>query len=126
MNITTPALLALFVTAGLAQDIRTPPNYRIENLSVTEIVKDPANFISEASIDSRGNEVVVVYVRHPGLRHSDDGSIMFVASHDGGKTWDLNSLAVAMPQSQRWGFTSAACLILKDGTILAFAVANTA
>jgi hypothetical protein len=31
-----------------------------------------------------------------------------------------------MAESERWGFTSPACILLKDGTILVFAVANTA
>ena len=125
MKLIIPAVLALCVSAAYAQPA-AKPNYRIENLKITEIVKDPANFISEISIDSRDKEVVVVYVRHRGLRHSDDGSIMFLASHDAGQTWDLSTHTVAMPQSERWGFTSPACIILKDGTILAFAVANMA
>jgi sialidase-1 len=118
-------LLAAAVSTAAGQE-KAAPNYRIQGLEIQEVLKDPKNFISEASIDARGDEVVVVYVRHRGLRHTDDGSIMFVASHDGGRTWDLSTHVVAMPESERWGFTSPACLILKDGTILAFAVANTA
>lgn len=116
-------LMLLVGTALVAQD---KPNYRMEGLKIAEIVKDPDNFISEASIDSRGKEVITVYVRHRALRHTDDGSIMFLASHDGGETWDPESVTVAMPESARWGFTSPACLILRDGTLLVFAVANTA
>lgn len=119
-------LLSLLATAASGQPGTARPNYRIADLKIEEIVPDPDNFISEASIDARGNEVIAVYVRHRGMRHSDDGSIMFVASHDGGRTWDLNSRTVAMPQAAQWGFTSPACLLLKDGTILAFALVNTA
>jgi hypothetical protein len=123
---TTIVALALLITTASSQQPQRTPNYRIQDLKIQELVQDPDNFISEASIDCRGNEVIAVYVRHRGLRHSDDGSIMFVASHDGGKTWDSASRVVAMPESARWGFTSPACLRLKDGTTLTFAVANTA
>jgi hypothetical protein len=82
--------------------------------------------LSEASIDTRGKEALAVYVRHRKLRDTDDGSILSIVSHDGGRTWDRRSLVVAMPESPTWGFTSPACLILKDGTMLVFALANTA
>lgn len=101
-------------------------NYRIEGLQITELIQDPKNYISEASVDARGTEAIAVYVRHRGFRHTDDGSIMFVASHDSGRTWDATTHVVAMPQSERWGFTSPACLMLKDGTYLVLALANTA
>lgn len=115
-------LLALVLTTAAGQE----KNYHVQDLKISEIVKDPDNFISEASIDSRRNDVIAVYVRHRGLHHSDDGSIMFLASHDGGQNWDQATHVVAMPQSALWGFTSPACILLKDGTILVFAVANTA
>lgn len=117
-------IVALTLGAGLL--LAAAPNYRVEGLQIQELVEDADNFISEASIDTRGNEAMAVYVRHRGLRHSDDGDILFVASHDGGRTWDRGSLTVAMRQSANWGFTSPACFILQDGTLLAFALVNTA
>jgi hypothetical protein len=119
----------MFATTAWSQDKKVlpdKPNYRIQDLKIAEIVQDPKNFISEISIDGRGNEVIAAYVRHRGLRHTDDGSIMFVASHDAGQTWDLSTHVVAMPESPRWGFTSPACIRLKNETILVFAIANTA
>lgn len=134
-SISTPALMAaLWAFFGVAATGQQPPsrasapspNYRVQDLRISELAKDPDNFVSEASIDRRGDKVIAVYVRHRGLRHTDDGSILLVASHDGGRSWDTATPAVAMQESEAWGFTSPACLILKDGTILVFAVANTA
>jgi hypothetical protein len=56
-------------------------NYRIEDLEISGIGHDPENFDSEVGIESQGDEVVVTYIKHRGLRHTDDGSVMFIRSH---------------------------------------------
>ena len=92
---------------------------------ITEPVLDDENFIAEASLDIRGNDLVMTWVRHRGLRHTDDGSILFARSRDRGETWDDSSIVVAMAERPTWGFTMCGVKILRDGTILAFAHANT-
>ena len=96
----------------------------IEDLQITEPVQDSDNFITEASIDARGDEVVLAYVRMRGLAHGDDGSIMLIRSQDRGQTWDQSTHVVAMEQRKTWGFTSPGLKLLRDGTIIVVAHAN--
>lgn len=97
---------------------------KIVDLQTSEVVKDDDNFIAEASIDSVKDEVVMVYSRQRGMKHSDDGSIVFIKSKDGGLTWDYSSHVVALKQYRDWGFTSPAVKILNDGTIIVLAHTN--
>ena len=75
-------------------------------------------------IESQGDEVVATYIKHRGLRHTDDGSVVFIRSHDGGRTWDAGTHTVAMRQHADWGFTSAGVQLLRDGTVLALGLSN--
>ena len=93
----------------------------IEDLEIQVVVDDPDNYVAEASIDIIGDNAVMAYARMRGLAHHDDGSIMFMNSNDGGKTWDQSSLIAAMPEHEDFGFTSASVKIRQNGTIMVFA-----
>jgi len=96
-------------------------NLDIKDLEVQVLADDPENYSAEASIDIVGGNAAMTYVRMRGLKHSDDGSIMFIKSNDEGRTWDKSTLVVAMPQYDNWGFTSSGVKILKNGTIIVIA-----
>jgi hypothetical protein len=99
-------------------------DFGVDDLEIREVVRDPDNFIAEAGIDARGQHVALVYSRYRGMRHSDDGSILFASSHDGGRSWSEPADTVCLEQFETWGFTSPGVKILADGSILAIAHAN--
>jgi sialidase-1 len=108
------------------QSAMSGPDFTIEDLSTRTLVEDPDNFIAEASIDSRGNLVVLAFCRFRGLRHTDDGDIVVWLSEDAGKTWDSANETVPFPQHKHWGYTMPGVKILADDTILVTAFANRA
>jgi sialidase-1 len=96
----------------------------LRNLEIREVVTDPTNFIAEASLDASADRVVMVYGRYRGMKHTDDGSIVFTSSNDFGRTWESAAATIALEQFDDWGFTSPGVKILQDGTILVVAHAN--
>lgn len=94
----------------------------IRDLEHVHIYTDADNFCAEASVVNLGNgEIVAVFIRNRGLRHTDSGTVLLVRSHDSGRTWEGARSLVVMPQEDDAGYNTAAISRLRDGTLLVHA-----
>lgn len=96
--------------------------YRIVDLEHVEVYSDPDNFCAEISVANLGNgELVGVFARNRGLRHTDTGSILLVRSLDHGRTWDQKNAVMVLEEEEDAGWNVAGICHLSDGTLLVHA-----
>ena len=92
----------------------------LRNLHHITIYSDPENYCAEVSVERLDDgELVAVFARNRGLRHTDTGDILLVRSLDNGRTWSSDNPTMVLPAGEDHGYALAAVARLSDGRLLA-------
>ena len=92
----------------------------LKNLRYATIYSDPENYCAEVSVERLDDgELVAVFARNRGLRHTDTGDILLVRSIDNGRTWSSEDPTMVLPAGDDHGYALAAVARLSDGRLLA-------
>jgi hypothetical protein len=91
----------------------------IKNVTHHVILKNDEHCLNQiATRVLKNGDLVAVFNEERFPYHHDSGQTLFMRSRDGGKTWDQDSLKVALPWTSTMGNWDCGICELADGTLL--------
>ena len=90
-----------------------------------EVYRDPDRYMAEADVVCLGgDEMLAVFAGCVERVHRDEDDVMMIRSHDGGASWDQDSLETIWHTSMNMGACNPGVSRLSDGTLIMHTLMN--